>query len=198
MSRTPVLVALLLALVVSACGGDDLGDVGGGDTAPTTALGGGDDADGEGTTGPGFGQVVEGSIDLSGAVDAGYALPSDDFEFIVAGGCQGDQFGVQIQIRQDGQTLLNVGAGAEADLDGGELATLAIDRVRLTQFVQEDGSLRAVEYRGPGTLDITTHEAPNELNERRMGFTLTAPNLEGDDDQLLGFVADILWVMGCP
>ena len=192
-----------LGLLLVGCGGDD-----GGESAteaapePSAAAesdegetsGGSGGESGEGSASGEFGDVVGGSLELSGAVDETYGAD----QLVAAGGCQGDSFTLQLQAEDPstGQTLVNLQTGFGEDLAGGETGTFELERVRVD--VYEAGDLSsAQDFDGSGTLDITAHDAGDDFAEREMELTLSAPDLEGDEAPLT-VDADLTWLMGCP
>jgi hypothetical protein len=181
---------LALALTAAACGGDDAADEAAGDTATTTTVGGGDSGGGD-DAGAGFGDAIDATVTLSGAVEQTYTLGDD--EIILAGGCQGERFGVQIQVRDAaGPTVLNAQVGVDEDLAGGVTGTFTADPVLVQVFGDEQ-----VTYRGAGEMTITEHAAADALADRRLVFDLEAAGLEGSGGTL-DFSTSATWVMGCP
>jgi len=190
-TRRPVSLLLAPVLVLAACGSDDDG-TGPGDAADraTTAAA---DAGGEpgGDSGAGFGEAIEATVALSGAVEQTYTL--DDGEITLGGGCRGTRFGVQIQVRDAaGPTVLDAQVDVDEDLTGGVTGTFPADPVLVQVFGDEQ-----ITYRGAGEMTITTHDAADALNDRRIAFELEAPGLEGSDGTL-DFGTTATWVMGCP
>jgi len=228
---TQKLVALLAtgALALAACGGDgdsddaaDTGDTAaeqtdggadgdgadsGSDGSDSSDSGSGSDDSGsddsDGDSQPGFGEFVSGTITLTGAEEMTYTVGDPAFDFIGAGGCGGGQFGVSIQVldADTGFTAAQVGAGVDADLDGGGTGTFDVDDMDV--LIVPDGNLAAGRtYDGTGTMVVSEHDtggADAVLNERRMAITFDGTvsgtgEAEGDVD----VAADVLWVMGCP
>jgi hypothetical protein len=192
LTRRPVSLLLALTLTLAACGGDDDG-ADPGDTADrattTTAVDPGGESGGD--SGAGFGEAIEATVALSGAVEQTYAL--GDGEIILGGGCQGTRFGVQIQVRDAaGSTAVNAQVDVDEDLTGGVTGTFPADPVLVQVFGDEQTT-----YRGAGEMTITAHDAADALNDRRIAFELEAPGLEGSDGAL-DFSATSTWVMGCP
>lgn len=183
-------------LALAACGGDDDDSDARpsvGDTQTADAGDSGDDSDGAT-----FGQVLEGTIEVSGAVDETYA-PDATTQLVAAGGCQGPAFTVQLQVNDTSipQTLVNAGSAVDADLSGGTTGTFEIADLKVEVFEPGDLSQRR-SFRGPATIEITDHEAPAELNDRRMTLSIAAEGLTTSGEPPLDFGADIVWVMGCP
>jgi hypothetical protein len=187
-------------LALAACGGDDDSSDARppvGDTRPAATAGdsGNDGGDDPGAT---FGQVLDGTIELSGAVDETYE-PDDTTRLVAAGGCQGSQFGVQLQVNDTSipQTIVNAAASVDADLSGGTTGTFEIADLQVEVFERGDLSQRR-SFRGPATVEVTEHKASAELHDRRMTLSIAAEGLTTSGDPPLDFGVEIVWVMGCP
>ena len=116
---------------------------------------------------------------------------------IAAGGCGGGQFGLALQVNDDTpQTVAQLGLQIDEDLGGGATGTYDLEDLELNLFDWSDG-LTQTSYDGPGTLVVEVHEAPAELDDRRMLITVTGTGLEGEDGSL-DVTAELDWVMGCP
>jgi hypothetical protein len=100
---------------------------------------------------------------------------------------------VQIQVRDAaGPTVLNAQVNVDEDLAGGVTGTFAADPVLVQVFGDEQ-----VTYQGAGEMTITSHDAADALNDRRLVFDLEAAGLEGSGGTL-DFSTSATWVMGCP
>lgn len=211
---TTTAIGALLAVALAACGstgdGDDAvatgsttgeptGDEVTSDEVPAEAT---DDADDDGTAeadtaGAGFGAVTGGEVVLSGAIEQSWSHEGDGYSFIAAGGCQGDQFGAQIQVNDEApQTVAQVLVGLDEDLSGGTTGSWETDDVRLVLIDWTDG-MQQTSYDGEGTVEVSVHDAPAELGERRMALQVTATGLEGDEGSV-DLDASVDWIMGCP
>jgi hypothetical protein len=193
---------VVIALVAVACGGDDADDA---SREPTSDGGGAGQTDGgdddDDAASAGFGEALEATIELSGAVDEAYT-PGPGTSFRFGGGCQEGVFGVHMQVNDTAleQTIASVLVSIDEDLSGGETGTYDAD-LQVELFEPGDLSQRQ-EFRGSGTIEVTRHDAPDDLNARRMDFVVAGDGLERSDglesDGALAVDADVRWVMGCP
>lgn len=207
---TPLAALLAVSLLVAGCGGDDdtaddADDAAAEDVADDVAVDeepaeDGDDgagADGgEAAAGAGFGSAT-GTLAITGAVEETYEQGADGVTMTVAGGCSGSQFGLAVQINDaTPQTVAQLGLQIDQDLGGGTTGTFDVEDLELNVFDWSDG-LTQTGYDGSGTLDVQVHDAPAELNERRMVIVVTGQGLEGGDGAV-DVTAELDWVMGCP
>lgn len=213
-SRGRVAVALLVVIfVLSACGsiGDTLEEAA--DSVDEDDAVAADSDDGEADApdpadGPGFGEAIEADVALTGATPVSYATGDADTLFVVAGGCipaETPTFGVNLQVLDtteealgggDGVTAAHVTGSVEADLAGGSTGTFDLEDLQVTVFDPPGDLAAGQEYRGQGVLDITVHDAPAELTERRMNLTISGEGLSGDAGEV-DLQVDLVWVMGC-
>lgn len=148
----------------------------------------------------GFGELIEGTFLLSGAVEEGYFSTDEELDFRMSGGCQGGAFGFGANVQDvDGTTTFaTFGAQGEEDLSGG--VTGEFDAVDLEVTVFPGGDMSTSErYEGPVRMVISEHDTGGldaDPNERRMTVTLlgSIPGDEGDVDVDVTY----RWVMGCP
>lgn len=202
-------VAIAMLMIGAACGGSD-GDTSQpaqGDAETDTVED--DTADDEETpdeddsssdTTVGFGELIEGSFVLTGAVEERYDVGDDQYGFRVGGGCEGSAFGFSVQVNDAAvtTTFATFEALADVELSGG--VTGEFDAVDFEATVFADGNTSLAEsYSGPVKMIISEHDtggADADLNARRMTVTLlgSVPSDSGEVDVDITF----RWVMGCP
>lgn len=215
-SRGRLAVAFFVVmLALSACGGGGNGDPleEAGDSIDEDGTVVGDSDEGEAgdpdvTDGPGFGEAIEADVELTGAIQASHGTGDPDTLFNVAGGClpaDTPTFGVNLQVLDTSQEALGGGPGVtaaqvtgsvEADLAGGSTGTFDLEDLQVTVFDPPGDLAAGQEYRGQGVLDITVHDAPAELTERRMDLTISGEGLSGDAGEV-DLQVDLVWIMGC-
>lgn len=167
-----------------------------GETSDDESASDADDSD----TAAGFGDLMEGSFVLSGAVDERFEFDDDQLAFQTVGGCEGGMFGVGVHVRDAAETttFAMFSAQTEVDMSGG--VTGEFDDVDFEATVFENGDVSLpTSIEGPVTMAISEHDtggADADLNARRMTVSLsgTIPSDEGDVDLDI----DYRWVMGCP
>ncbi|MCB0967339.1 MAG: hypothetical protein KDB37_10930 [Ilumatobacter sp.] len=205
-------MAIVAAIVVAGCGGDDddvslddLDDAPASDEPsdqPSDDSDDGDDTDGE--EGPGFGGFVSGQIVVAGAEDVTYAVDDASLSWISGGGCSDGRFGISVNV-QEADTMLTaaqVDVSIDEDLSGGGTGSFETDELRF--IIIPDGDMMAMRsYEGPGTFEVLEHDnaAPDFIpNDRRTTLRITgtldatSPDTEGTVD----LDAELVWVMGCP
>lgn len=205
---------LIVMLTLSACGGvgDTLDEaveaIDEDDTMAGDSDGGEADAPDD-SDGPGFGEAIEVVVALTGAIQASYSTGDADTLFRVAGGCipaDVPTFGVNLQVLDasvealgggPGVTAAQVTGSVETDLAGGSVGTFELDDLEVRVFDPPGDLDTEQRYRGEGVLEITVHDAPAELTERRMNLTISGEGLSGDTDEI-DLQVDLVWVMGCP
>lgn len=213
-SRGRVAVALLVVMfVLSACGdaGDALEEAAASVDEDDTVAADSDDGEADApdaADGPGFGEAIEADVALTGAIETSYGTGDADTLFRLAGGCMPGEtptFGVNLQVLDTTEEALGGGPGVtaaqvtgsvEADLAGGSTGTFDLEDLQVTVFDPPGDLAAGQEYRGEGVLDITVHDAPAELNERRMNLTISGEGLSGDAGEV-DVEVNLVWVMGC-
>ena len=211
MKKSVMSCALVLAMVTigAGCGGSDDSSTepldGASDTvedltsvADATSDATTDDSGDEATVG--FGDLIEGTFLLSGAVEEQYFSTDDELDFRMSGGCQDGAFGFGTNVQDaDGTTTFAIfGAQGQEDLSGGAIGEF--DAVDLEVMVFPGGDMSASErYEGPVRMVISEHDTGGvdaDLNARRMTVTLlgTIPGDQGELDVDVTY----RWVMGCP
>ncbi len=166
------------------------------DNEPDTS----DQADDTDAADVGFGELIEGSFLLTGAVEERHFVGDDDRAFRLGGGCQGDQFGFSVNITDAAATTSYavVSASLNEDLSGG--VTGEFDDVDADVVVFPGGDMSQEQaFDGPLRMIISEHDTggvDSALNDRRMTVTLLGalPSDDGDLDVDVTFQ----WVMACP
>jgi hypothetical protein len=182
--------ALVLTILMIGAG------CGGGDGSSTELV---EDDSGD-ETAAGFGDVIEGTFLLSGAVEEQYYVSDDELAFRTGGGCQDGAFGfvVNVQDAAGTTTFATFGAEGQEDLSGGVIGEFDAIDLAVTVFPGGDMSLQQ-RYEGPVRTIISEHDTGGvdaDPNARRMTVTLlgTIPTDDGDLDVDVTY----RWVMGCP
>lgn len=194
--------ALATLIIVAGCGGSDALESVQDDADPVENEEATPDEDDTSSTdtAAGFGELMEGSFILSGAVEEQFDVSDDQFAFRTGGGCQDGVFGFSIQVNDTAGTTTYAifNALIQEDLSGG--VTGEYDDVDFDVSIFPDGDMSLGEtYDGPVKMIISEHDTGGvdaDLNARRMTVTLlgSVPSDAGDVD------VDIThrWVMGCP
>jgi hypothetical protein len=208
-SLTSCALVLTMLMIGAGCGGSDGSSTesvdGASDTVEDTTPA--DEATSDATTDDsgdestaGFGDVIEGTFLLSGAVEEQYYVSDDELDFRTGGGCQDGAFGFSVNVQDAaGTTTFAIfGAGVQEDLSGGVIGEFYDTDVEVTVFPGGDMSLEQ-RYSGPVRMIISEHDTGGvdaDLNARRMTVTLlgTIPSDDGDLDVDVTY----RWVMGCP
>ncbi len=195
-------------LIGASCGSSDSGsadvtanaDTAGGDTATTIEAATGDSDDGGDSAEAGFGELIEGTFILSGALDESYYVSDPDFAFRLGGGCQGSAFGVSINVTDAEATtsFAMITAEMQQDISGGATGEFEAVDATVTVFPGGD-TTKENSFSGPLRMIVSEHNTGGldaSLNERRMTIDLlgSLPSDAGD----LDVDASFRWVMGCP
>lgn len=151
-------------------------------------------------TAAGFGDVIEGTFLLSGAMEEQYYVSDAELAFRTGGGCQDGAFGFSVNVQDAAgtTTFATFGAEGQQDLSGGVTGEFDDIDLGVTVFPGGDMSLEQ-RYEGPVRMIISEHDTGGvdaDPNARRMTVTLlgSIPGDEGDLDVDVTY----RWVMGCP
>ncbi len=212
MNKPAASCAVVLTMLMSAagCGGSDDAAA---DSAQSTesvdeetADAPDDQADSEATTddsdddaAPGFGELIEGTFQLSGAEVEQYYSTDEELGFRMSGGCQDGAFGFGTNVENAAATatFATFSAQGPADLSGGVTGEFDDVDLEVTVFASDMSS--SERYEGPVRMVISEHDTGGvdaDLNARRMTVTMlgTVTGNEGDVDVDVTY----RWVMGCP
>ncbi len=208
-SVTSCALVLTMLMVGAGCGGSDdsstdvvdgVSDTVEGSIPETEATSDATPDDSGDETAVGFGDLIEGTFILSGAVEEQYFSTDEELDFRMSGGCQDGAFGfgANVQDAEGTTTFAIFGAQGQEDLSGG--ITGEFDDVDLEVTVFPGGDMSVSErYEGPVRMVISEHDTGGvdaDLNARRMTVTLlgTISGDQGDVDVDVTY----RWVMGCP
>ena len=208
MTRSAFTVCVLaLAIIGAGCGGDDASEfvqrdpdvVDSGATAPDDDASADEDSSDGGTT-AGFGELIEGSFVLSGAIEEQFDVSDSDFAFQTGGGCQDGAWGFSVHVTDAAATttFAMFNAQGQDDLSGG--VTGEFDNVDFDATIFADGDLSLAEsIEGPVTMTISEHDTGGpdaDFEARRLTVSLVGS--VPSDTGVVDVDVNYRWVMGCP
>lgn len=205
-------LVLTMLMIAAGCGGSD-----GDDAAPADAPAAADNATADANAdesdedaasdsaadeaGVNFGDLIEGSFLLSGAVEEQFFSGDEELAFRMSGGCQGDAFGFGVNVTDAAATTTYATFGADGQLDLSGGATGEFDDVDFEVNVFPGGDMSVNErYKGPVTMVISENTASTvggDKSAERMTVTLlgTVPATNGSGD--LDVDITYRWALGC-